>query len=49
MIRDFASKVAVITGGGSGIGSACEQSFAHEGAAVFASRINLERAEAVAE
>jgi len=49
MIEDFASQVAVITGAGSGIGRACAQSFAHEGAAVLVSDINLQRAEAVAE
>ena len=40
------SKVALITGGGSGIGRACAEMFAHEGARLAVSDITLERAQA---
>jgi NAD(P)-dependent dehydrogenase (short-subunit alcohol dehydrogenase family) len=45
---EFAEKVAVVTGAGSGIGAACARSFANRGASVVVTDIDLERAERVA-
>jgi len=44
----FEGKVAVVTGGGTGIGKATALAFAREGASVVIADINLESAEAVA-
>ena len=44
----LASKVAVVTGGGSGFGAGIAQTFAREGAAVMVADMNLEAAERVA-
>jgi len=44
----LASKVAVVTGGGSGFGAGIAQTFAREGAAVMVADINLDAAERVA-
>lgn len=43
------NKVAIITGGGSGMGEAAVRLFAKEGAKVVATDINLEAAEKVAQ
>lgn len=44
----FTNKVAIVTGGGSGIGAAAARQFAAEGAAVVVSDIDLANAERVA-
>lgn len=44
----LASKVAVVTGGGSGFGAGIAQTFAREGAAVMVADMNLDTAERVA-
>ncbi|CAG9179411.1 SDR family oxidoreductase [Cupriavidus pampae] len=44
----LASKVAVVTGGGSGFGAGIAQTFAREGAAVMVADMNLDAAERVA-
>ena len=46
---DLAGKVAVVTGGGDGIGKGCCEILAAAGASVVVSDINEEKAEAVAE
>src|SRR5438128_1430984 len=40
----FTGKVAVVTGAGAGIGRACAEAFAREGAAVVVADVNAERA-----
>lgn len=45
----FENKVALVTGGASGIGAATAQRFAQEGAAVLVADMNRDGAEAVAE
>ena len=49
MTGRMADKVAIITGGASGIGRACCLRFAEEGAKIVVADINLERASAVAD
>ena len=46
---DLSGKVAVVTGGGDGIGRGCCEILAAAGASVVVSDINEEKAEAVAE
>ena len=45
----FQDKVAVVTGGASGIGAACCKNFAKRGAKVVVADLNGEGAEAVAD
>ncbi len=45
----LASKVALVTGGASGIGRACALRFAEEGAAIAVADLNLDRAQRVAD
>jgi NAD(P)-dependent dehydrogenase (short-subunit alcohol dehydrogenase family) len=47
-IRDFSGKVAIVTGGGSGIGEECVRQLAARGAAVIVADFNLPAAERVA-
>ncbi|MCL2668740.1 MAG: SDR family NAD(P)-dependent oxidoreductase, partial [Micrococcales bacterium] len=47
-MSSFTGKVAIVTGGGSGIGAACAQQLAAAGAAVVVTDISLESAEKVA-
>lgn len=47
-MKSFASKVAIVTGGGSGLGEAIGKALASKGAKVVLSDINLESAERVA-
>ena len=49
MTGRMTDKVAIITGGASGIGRACCLRFAEEGAKIVVADINLERASAVAD
>jgi len=46
--RDFDGKVAIVTGGGSGIGEACARELAARGAKVVIADFNLPAAERVA-
>jgi NAD(P)-dependent dehydrogenase (short-subunit alcohol dehydrogenase family) len=46
--RAFSDKVALVTGGGSGIGEACVREFAARGARVVVADLELDRAERVA-
>lgn len=48
-MAEFDGKVALVTGGGSGIGEACAKDLARGGAKVLVTDINLEAAERVAE
>lgn len=47
-MAEFDGKVALVTGGGSGIGEACAKDLARQGASVVVTDINLEAAERVA-
>ena len=46
-MSEFEGRIAVVTGGGSGIGAACAHAFADAGATVVVLDVNLESAEAV--
>jgi 3-hydroxybutyrate dehydrogenase len=48
MVGELTDRVAVITGGASGIGEACARIFAARGATVAIADLNLERANVVA-
>jgi NAD(P)-dependent dehydrogenase (short-subunit alcohol dehydrogenase family) len=48
-MKTFEKSVAVVTGGGSGIGRGCALAFAQRGARLVVADINIERAQAVAE
>lgn len=47
MTKEFAGKIALVTGGGSGIGAACARQLAEEGARVVVADMNLAGAQAV--
>ncbi|GEO83569.1 MULTISPECIES: SDR family NAD(P)-dependent oxidoreductase [Alphaproteobacteria] len=49
MTKEFAGKVALVTGGGSGIGAACARQLADEGAKVVVADMHLEGAQQVVE
>ena len=48
-MNELAGKVAIVTGGGSGIGSSTARLFAEEGASVLVADVTIERAEKVVE